>query len=300
MTQGGWPRGAWRNSLEKRLGRGLSSLLSQPTPMEGPTEVSVDRIRPNPHQPRKEFEESSLDELAASIKSHGLLQPVLVRSSGSGYELISGERRWRAAKKAGLRTLPAVVRADVSDEDMLELALVENVQRQDLDAIERAHGFAQMMTQLGLTQEQVAEKVGLQRATVTNHIRLLELPAEIQQAIGKGAVTMGHARAILGIAEEPRRLELLRRIVREDLSVRRTEEIVREQRRPQAPSSSTRAAPRAAPPWATDLEKRFRRRLGTKVTLNPGPGDKGQIAIEYYSRSDLERLCDILAPKDSL
>src|SRR5262249_13839390 len=157
-------------------------------------------IRPNPFQPRRHFDEASLSDLAQSLKTHGVLQPIVVRTSPAGFELIAGERRWRAARIAGLARLPALIRTEVSDREMLELALVENLQREDLDAIERAQGFRAMIQSLSLTQEQVAERVGIQRASVANHLRLLDLPAPVQDAVSKGLLSMGHAKAILALS----------------------------------------------------------------------------------------------------
>ncbi len=188
--------------MEKRLGRGLGSLLGTSSPAEAPkatSELAVDQIRPNPFQPRRHFEPSALEELAQSIRQHGLLQPIVVRAAASGFELISGERRLRASKLAGRTTIPAIVRPNVTDKDLLELALVENVQRQDLDAIERALGFRRMQDELAMTQEAVADRVGLKRSTVANHLRLLDLPQTVQEGIAKGLISMGHARALLAV-----------------------------------------------------------------------------------------------------
>jgi ParB family chromosome partitioning protein len=262
---------------------------------KGPNEISTHEIRPNPHQPRRTFDEAGLRELADSLVQHGFLQPVVVRATTSGYELIAGERRWRAARLAGLATVPATIRTDVADAEMLELALVENVQRAELDAIERAQAFQAMVTELGLTQEAVAKKVGLQRTTVTNHLRLLELPEEVQGAVSKGLLSMGHARALLAIATKQRQLELLGRIVREGLSVRQVEGMARGE--PKVAPSAERAGalvPRKS--WVSDLEARLRERLGTKVVIRNGKGYRGQIVIEYFDQQALDRTCEIIAP----
>ena len=289
--------------MERRLGRGLGALLGNPTTAEveaGTCHLPVERISPNPRQPRATFDQASLQELADSIRVHGILQPVVVRRSGESYELISGERRLRAAGQAGLKEVPAIVREGVSDEQMLELALVENVQRQDLDAIERARGFKALMDTLGITQEEVARKVGLQRATVANHLRLLDLPEEAQSALGRGLISMGHARAMLGIHRREGLGPLLGRIVREDLSVRQVEELARDSKatRPPARSPGQTLVPHQH--WVTELQARLRETLGTKVILRNGPGYRGQIVIEYFNRSDLERLCQALAPQEQL
>lgn len=294
--------------MERRLGRGLGSLLGQAdqqvpeeakTPSETPRELPVAQIRPNPHQPRKTFDPEGLEELRESIRRHGFLQPIVVRRQGDAYELIAGERRWRAAAAEGLATIPAHIRADVGDGEMLELALVENVQRRDLDALEKARGYARLIQDLGLTQEQVAEKVGLKRATVTNHLRLLELPANAQDALSKGLISMGHARALLPLGDPERVRRLLERIPREGLSVRQVEEAVR----PPVGSGSTGSAnsqvtPQA--PWVGEVQRRLRDSLSAKVTVLNRPGFSGQIVIEYHDQAELNRLLEQLAPAPRL
>ncbi len=288
---------------ERRLGRGLGSLLGTEVPGASGSdvrEVPLDLIRANPHQPRRIFDPSAMDELAESIRQHGVLQAIVVRPQGDGYELVAGERRTRAARAAGLSTIPATVRADVSDAQMLELAMVENVQRQDLDPIERARGYRQMAEQLGLTQEQVADRVGLKRASVANHVRLLELPEAAQAAVQSGLVSMGHARALLGLTRPERILDLVERIAREGLSVREVESMVRSESRPRGSSSSAVLTPAGSPPWIRELEQRMEEHLGTKVSLRNQPGFRGQVVIDYFNRSDLDRICQILAPKTLL
>lgn len=288
--------------MERRLGRGLGSLLGQLSSAEGhqtPNKLPIEELRPNPHQPRRVFEPEALAELRDSIRNHGILQPIVVRATPAGYEIISGERRWRAAQQAGLLTVPVVVREGVPDDQMLELALIENVQRQDLDAIERARGYRQMIEDLGITQEDVAAKVGLKRATVANHLRLLDLPAPIQEAVGHGLISMGHARAMLGHPDPKRLAALSERIVREGLSVRQVEQLIRDASQP-SQKRSARATPGAKAAWVGELESRMRDTLGRKVTLKNTPGYRGQVVIEYYDRDDLERLCAILAPQAQL
>jgi ParB family chromosome partitioning protein len=270
--------------------------------VEGPSqEIALERIIPNPKQPRKVFDIAHMEELVASIQRHGVLQPIVVRPVGDKFELVSGERRTRASQIAGKATIPAVVRTDIRDDQMLELALVENVQRQDLDPIERATAFREMMLTLGLTQEQVADMVGLKRSSVANFLRLLDLPETIQSAIQKGLISMGHAKAMMALPTEQDLTQLLNRIVREELSVRETEKAVAETLRPRG-ATGTGADPitPASPPWVKDLEVRMMEKLGTKVALQNQPGFKGQIVIEYYNRADLERLLSILAPKDTI
>jgi ParB family transcriptional regulator, chromosome partitioning protein len=291
--------------MERRLGRGLGSLLGGPEPTAaagGASELEIDQIQPNPYQPRKSMDPTALAELRDSIRIHGVLQPVVVRRKGERYELVAGERRWRAARMAGLTRIPASIRENVAEHEMLELALVENLQRQDLDPIERARGYRSMMERLAITQESVAGKVGLNRATVANHLRLLELPSKIQEAVSKGLLTMGHARAMLGIESQQKLEDLLEQIVREDLSVRDVERSVRSARPPRLQGSADReSASRRRPSWAVELERRLREALGTKVTIECGPdGAKGRIQIEFFSQGELDRVCEKLAPRSRL
>jgi ParB family chromosome partitioning protein len=287
--------------MERRLGRGLGSLLGTSSGIEttrhSPTHLAIDDLQPNPYQPRRVFDAEALAELADSIRTHGILQPIVVRATARGYEIISGERRWRAARLAGLLTVPVVVRDQVPDAQMLELALIENVQRQELDAIERAHGYRQMMTELRITQEEVAAKVGLKRATVSNHLRLLELPPKIQEALGRGLLTMGHARAMLGHPNPTALNALVERVVREGLSVRQVETLVRNAgaaAKSGEPLNTQRAS------WIDALEARLRESLGRRVSVKNGEAYRGQIIIEYYDRDDLDELCQRLAPQEEL
>jgi ParB family chromosome partitioning protein len=249
------------------------------------------------------FDSDALEELRDSIRAHGVLQPIVVRRVSDGFELIAGERRWRAARLAGLERIPAVVRTDVSDAAMLELALVENVQRRDLNPLERAQGFRQMMSTLVLTQEEVADKVGLRRSTVSNHIRLLGLSDKVQELVGRGLVSMGHARALLGITHPDEQLRLAQQVAVNDLSVRDVERIVQTKKAPSKPSVSSISPPDEipAPPWAQDMERRIGERLGTRVGIRlTGPGPRGQIVVDFYDRASLERVHALLAPKPAL
>ena len=281
--------------MERRLGRGLGSLLSSSPVPEAPDALPLDKIGPNPYQPRTTFEEEALEELRASLERHGLMQPIVVRAADDGYELISGERRLRAARLAGWDTIQAVVRSDVSDHELLELALVENVQRRDLDPLERARSFQRMVDELGLTQEAIAERVGLQRSSIANHLRLLELPVRIQEALSAGLLSMGHGRALLGLPREKAQLALLEETVRADLSVREVERRVRADRAPR----EVPRPPAARPAWIPSLEARLREALGTKVGLH-GSTEKGRIVVQYDSRQDLDRLLEQLAPARTL
>jgi len=287
--------------MTRRLGKGLGSLLGEPQSDRGEKpEIDISAIRPNPFQPRTVFDSSALEELRDSIKKHGILQPVVVRRSGEGFELVSGERRWRAARQAGLLKIPAMVREEVSDGEMLELALVENVQRQDLDRMERAKGFKALMEKLSLTQQGVADRVGLKRVTVANHLRLLDLPSKVQEAVGSGLLTMGHARALLGLPTAEAMIKTLGEIVRRDLSVRDVERLVRDLSSERASAQASGAEEARPEPWVGEMQRRMQEHLGTKVTLHDQGGKRGRVVIDYYTRADLDRLCEVLAPRQLL
>lgn len=289
--------------MERRLGRGLGSLLGGTTAEAGknePRSLPVARIRPNPHQPRRQFAVEELEELASSLRRHGVLQPVLVREAAEGYELIAGERRLRAAKLVGLAEIPAVVRQGVSDGEMLELALIENVQRADLNAIERAQGYQQLQERLGLTQEAVAERVGLRRSTVTNHLRLLELPQRVQDGVARGLLSMGHARALLALATPVEQERCMERVVREDLSVRQVELLSAKLGRKSGSRAPSPATLQPAAAWVPALEKRLQEALGTRVRVRVGPAFHGELVLEFYSREDLDRITGKLLPREEL
>ena len=286
----------------KRLGRGLGSLI-QDTEVEKPTnELSLSEIRPNPFQPRRVFDPVGLEELRDSIRNHGLLQPVVVRKAENGYQLISGERRWRASRLAGLPTIAAIVRKEVSDNDMLELALVENVQRRDLNAIERARAFKDMMVQLETTQQDVAYKVGLKRSTVANLMRLLELPEGIQEMISDERLSMGHGRALLGLPNAEQAVPLAKAAIEQGFSVRELERRVRDASaaEPTEAAAKPKVVDPVLVPWAKSMEERIRENLGTRIQLKNGPKYRGQIVIHYYNREDLERIYEILAPREEI
>jgi len=263
-------------SKERRLGLGLDALLGAPSDPEAPVgedRIELGRIEPNPFQPRVDFDEEELQPLAESIRRSGVLQPVLVRRVNGHFQLVAGERRLRASRLAGLECIPAVVR-EIDDRRMLELALVENLQRRDLNPMEKARAFQRWMQLTGCTQEEVAREVGLSRPSVANFLRLLDLPPEIQEAVSRGTLSMGHARALLGTANVALQRSLLRRILEEDLSVRAVEQLVAAS----APRSSSGAK---KDPYVEELERRLSDFFGTRVTLtrrNRG----GKIAIEWY------------------
>jgi len=283
--------------VEKRLGRGLDFLISKDASLEGDEiiEIEIGRIQPNRYQPRKEFKDEALSELKDSIQRHGYLQPLIVRPSGSGYELVAGERRWRAGKALGLDTVPAVVKS-VDDDRLLELALVENLQREDLDPIEKAKACRSLMQQATLTHEEVAKRLGKNRSTVSNFLRLLDLPQTIQDLVHEGALAMGHARALLGFSSPGDQLRLAERIVREGLSVRRVEELVGQETRRTEPRVRSRPE---KPPHIAALETTLEAALGTRVRVELARGrqDRGKLTIEFFSEEDFQKLLALLAPQ---
>lgn len=264
-------------SKERRLGLGLDALLgdapAKPDPVDD--QVDVQRVDPNPFQPRTEFDDEGLRILADSIRRSGVLQPILVRRVNGHFQLVAGERRLRAARLAGLERIPAVVR-ELDDRRMLEVALVENLQRRDLNPMEKARAFQRLMQLTGCTQDEVAREVGLARPTVANFLRLLDLPIEVQESVSRGTISMGHARALLGTANAALQKNLVRRIVEEDLSVRDVERLVAGS----APSAAP-TAPRSKDPYIEDLERRIGDFFGTRVVLTRN-AHGGKITLEWY------------------
>lgn len=275
---------------ERKLGRGLDSLLGEPAAVAGEEVVHLPlgEVRSGPHQPRQDFDEGRLAELAASIRETGVLQPIIVRPGAVGYEVVAGERRARAARLAGLDRIPAIVRR-YTDDEVLVLSLVENVQRADLNPIDKALAYKRLTAHLGATHEDVARRLGLDRSTVTNMIRLLELPDEVRDLVRKGAMGMGHARALLAVPDDVDRLGLAERIVREDLSVRAVEALARGGG---GVAPRRRANPRKTPQVAA-LEDELRSILGTKVSIQDRRG-RGRIRVEYYSPAEFERILGLL------
>jgi ParB family chromosome partitioning protein len=272
------------------LGRGIAALIPQrPANIAAPTEIPLARIRPNPYQPRRGTADKTIEDLAASIREHGVLQPILVTEVLDGYQLVAGERRFRAAQLAGLERIPAVVR-NLADRSQLELALVENIQRADLNPMEEAHAYRQLADEFGMSQDEIARRVGRARATVANTLRLLETDAAVQVAVTDGHITEGHARAIGGL-DPTAQVHLLGAIVSRELSVRQAEELARRLREPRAPSRPNRATP--GDPDLDRVEEDLRRSLGTKVSLTRTRRG-GRIVIEYYSDEELGRLYERL------
>jgi ParB family chromosome partitioning protein len=277
--------------IERKLGRGLDFLIGDGAdgPEDEIRQVEVGAIRPNPFQPRREFDRQALAELESSIRRNGVLQPILLRQVEDGFELVAGERRWRATRNVGLDAIPAIVKT-VGDDRMLELALVENLQREDLNAMDRAEAYRRYIETFKLTQEQAAERLGLDRSTIANTMRLLELPEEVRLLVSRGTISMGHARAVLGIAEEEARIALARRIVAEGLPVRAVEQAVRHSRQA---TPRARSTPRESPAWLAEIEGRIRERLGTRVKVEERNG-RGKVVIEFFSRDEFDRLLEIL------
>lgn len=285
--------------IERRpaLGKGLSALLPDaPEPARaGAIEVDIDLLAPSDQQPRLNADDRKLDELAASIRTNGIIQPILVRRTGAAYRIIAGERRWRAAQKAGLLKVPVVIR-DVPDGDrrqLLELALVENLQREDLNPIDKALAYQRLVDEFGLTQDQVAAAVGKDRTSVANYLRLLRLPEEVRGDVASGALSMGHARALLGLSDAAAQRHAARDVITRSLSVRDTELLVKKLAAP--PATRTAAAPDVHTRAAED---RLRFALGTKVRI-VRRRQGGTIEIEFGSESELNRLYDLLAAATS-
>jgi ParB family chromosome partitioning protein len=259
----------------------------------GLQQIPVSAIRPNPQQPREHFDEESLAALAESIREVGVLQPVLVRRQGEAFELIAGERRWRAARRVGLQTVPAIVRI-ADDAAMLQQAIVENVQREQLNPLEEAAAYQQLIEDFGLTHDEVADRVGRSRATITNMLRLLQLPPSIQRYVRDGSLRMGHARALLGTPDRAFQEQLAKRAVKDDLSVREVEEAIRARDGDQAkPASSTARAPRLRPPGLLELEELLGDYLETRVRITMGP-KHGKVQIDFATLEDLERIYRVM------
>lgn len=277
----------------KKLGRGLDSLIQDEALTSAAEEVtllSVDDIHSNSRQPRKDFDEESLANLAQSIVENGLLQPIIVRKVERGYEIIAGERRWRAASKAGLDAVPALIR-NVSDEKVLQLAIIENIQREDLNPIDKARAYRELMEEFDLTQEQAASRLGIGRANLANTLRLLELPEEVQGLVSRGTVAYGHARALLGSPSPGEMILLAERIVRDDLSVRQTEAIVSKMKDGKGARGGKTRGGKEKGPQIRHLEEQLRDSLGTRVTIAESPKrGSGKIVVEFFSHDDFERL----------
>ncbi|MFN2454616.1 MAG: ParB/RepB/Spo0J family partition protein [Pyrinomonadaceae bacterium] len=281
----------------RALGRGLSALLSETaatTTNEELLEVDIDLIEPNSAQPRTRFDEVRLEELAESIRHNGVVQPILLRRRGQNYQIVAGERRWRAAQKAGLQRIPAVVR-EVPDDKLLELALIENIQRQELNPIEEAHAYKKLIETLGLTQETVAQRVGRDRSFVTNYLRLLRLPEDIQHLVEEDKISMGHARALLGVDDAEIQRKVSRNVMEHSLSVRETERTIKRIIAGASPSIPAAQTVKKNDANILAAETKLRRRFGTQVRVIPSQSSEGgKIEIEYYNEGDLDRVYQLL------
>jgi ParB family chromosome partitioning protein len=298
------------NQKKTVLGRGLSALIPKAPVKEVSVRqdeigsdtggvgimarIPIEQIRPNPFQPRTEFDQEALAELTRSIVEKGVIQPVTVRRVEGGYQLVTGERRLRAAQNAGLSEIPSYIIAVDSDEEMLELALIENIQRETLNPIEIAHAYKRLIEECHLTQEEVADKVGKDRTTVTNFIRLLKLPVEIQIGLKKNQLSMGHARALINIPTESMQLRLYQKIVDSGMSVRKVELLAKSSGKVQE-GKGRKGPTKEVSAGVQSLEEKLRQTLGTKVMVREKEQGRGEIVIEFYSLDDLDRLLDLFA-----
>ncbi|QOX64798.1 ParB/RepB/Spo0J family partition protein [Anoxybacterium hadale] len=283
------------------LGKGLEALFNdveinahdsdKAADGEGILFIDINQIKPNSKQPRKSFPDEKIEELARSIEVHGIIQPIMVRPSREGYEIVAGERRWRAARRAGLKQVPCIIRELTEEQNML-VAIIENMQREDLNPMEEAEALNQMITTFGLTQEEVSRSVGKSRPYITNSLRLLKLPEGVRDLVVQGELSNGHARALVSVRDERKQMELANRAAQDGLSVREIEALAnRENEGPV--KKAVKAKARGKNRELTDLEEELKNALGTKVAINHG-SRKGKIEIEYYSRDELERLLELL------
>ncbi len=278
-------------------GKGISAIISDEVPVGATILVAVDQIRENKHQPRRVFDEQALDDLASSIKQFGVLQPIVVRQTEDGYELVAGERRWRASKRAGLTEIPAVVKR-YNDTEMTEIALIENLQRENLTAIEEAIAYKSLMQEFGLKQEELAQKMGRSRSYIANVVRLLALSDAVQEYVSRGTLTMGQVRPLVVIEDEELQLQLAEQIAEEGLSARACEELVKRILEPPAAKpAKTNTVVMAKEFFLANAEERLKSALGTQVKIKPGK-TKNKIEIEFYSEEELERLLDVLTQEE--
>ncbi|SFT23483.1 ParB/RepB/Spo0J family partition protein [Paenibacillus sp. BC26] len=279
--------------MSKRLGRGLDALIPSLSVSEDDkvVEVSLTQLRPNPYQPRKTFDDDAIKELAESIKQHGVIQPIIVRTVLKGYEIIAGERRFRASQLCGNTTIPAVIR-NFSDQQVMEIALIENLQREDLNAMELAIAYQALMDKFDLTQEELSMKVGKSRSHIANFLRLLSLPEQIKDNVSRGTISMGHARAIVGVKEDARKKELAELTITNEWSVRQLEEAIKNLDQPAAEKTKSQSS-KKRDPYIDQLEETLREQFKTTVKIKQQK-DKGRIELLYYNKQDLERLLELL------
>ena len=283
-------------AVRRGLGKGLNAIIGEAMLEEERhesrgMEIPLERLSANPFQPRAEFDAEKLEELAESIKLHGVLQPVVVRRFGDDYQIIAGERRWRAAQMAGLKAIPAVVR-DLDDAGMIQVALIENLQREDLNPIEEAAAYRKLMDEFDMTQEQLSATLGKSRSAIANAVRLLNLPDEVQEHVAQGRLSGGHARCLLAVSGTDLQLRLADEVIEKGLSVRQTEELVKKLAR-NVSRETMESIPRTPDPDVVAVMRRLGERLGTKVKIT-GSSGKGKLEIEYYSEDDLERILEII------
>lgn len=278
--------------MSKRLGRGLDALIPSLSVNDDDKvlEITLSHLRPNPYQPRKTFDDDAIQELAESIKHHGVIQPIIVRTVLKGYEIIAGERRYRASQLCGNATIPAVVR-NFTDQQVMEIALIENLQREDLNAIELALAYQALVDKFDLTQEELSMKVGKSRSHIANFLRLLTLPDEIKDNVSRGTLSMGHARALVGVKDEARKKELAQQSIASEWSVRDLEEAI--QSLDQKAPLKTKAAAKKRDPYIEQLEESLREQFKTTVKIKQQK-DKGKIELLYYNKQDLERLLELM------
>ncbi|ABY95905.1 MULTISPECIES: ParB/RepB/Spo0J family partition protein [Thermoanaerobacter] len=282
---------------KKGLGRGLQALIPEYRTEEpqGVETINIAYIHPNQYQPRKQFDEDSLKELAESIKQNGVIQPIIVRKVDSGYQIVAGERRWRAAKIAGLSEIPAIVR-DFDDLQVMEIALIENLQREDLNPIEEAKAYKALIEQFNLTQEEISKKIGKSRSVIANSIRLLNLDDRVQEMLVKGDITIGHAKVILSLPNKSLQYEAAKKVVEENLNVRETENLVKNLLRKNE-KNSQKTKSNKIDVHIKEIEDDLCSFLGTKVKISQKSKDRGIIQIEYYSEEDLTRIIEIIYGK---
>ncbi|PLR79971.1 chromosome partitioning protein ParB [Bacillus canaveralius] len=283
--------------MAKGLGKGLNAFFAniEADNEEIVQEINLTEIRPNPYQPRKIFQQEAIDELKQSILEHGILQPIIVRKTIKGYEIVVGERRFRAAKEAKLEKIPVVVR-DLTEQQMMELAVLENLQREDLSPIEEAAAYQMLMKKLGLTQEELAKRLGKSRPHIANHVRLLSLPPKIQELISDGKISMGHGRALLGLRHKEKLLAVVEKTIKENLNVRQLEQLI--QQLNEHVSRETKKPKVEKDIFIRDRESFLRDRFGTTVNIKQSK-NKGKIEIEFFSKEDLERILELLDDGDS-
>lgn len=280
--------------MSKRLGRGLDALIPSLSVNDDDKviEINLSQLRPNPYQPRKTFDDDAIKELAESIKQHGVIQPIIVRSVVKGYEIIAGERRFRASQLIGNSTIPAVIRS-FSDQQAMEIALIENLQREDLNAMELAIAYQSIMDKFNLTQEELSLKVGKSRSHIANFLRLLTLPPEIKENVSRGTLSMGHARALAGVKEDTKKRELAKLTISNEWSVRELEETIQRLERKGSQEELTKAKTKKRDPYIQEVEESLRERFKTTVKIKQQK-DKGRIELLYYNKQDLERLLEML------